>query len=181
MDFSQYPKICQVCKTHVQEDTKHCWNCEKCVLHFDHHCKWLNNCIGRKNYKYFASLLLVFEGLSMSYFSTASIICKGIMEEDSIYESIENMNQPIAAYFVSAIIIAVLTGIAGFIDGQLILFHLFLFLTRQTTYEYIKKKRNRVQPLTSEKKRQVKGNRIEMELEEIYEPYDPNPSYVDLN
>jgi hypothetical protein len=30
----------------------------RCVNKFDHHCKWLNNCIGEANYNYFYYLII---------------------------------------------------------------------------------------------------------------------------
>ena len=39
--------------------TKHCQTCQKCVRDYDHHCKWINNCVGQDNLKYFASFLFV--------------------------------------------------------------------------------------------------------------------------
>ncbi|KAJ0454161.1 putative protein S-acyltransferase [Helianthus annuus] len=35
-----------------------CRVCDKCVDRFDHHCRWLNNCVGKKNYKKFFTLMI---------------------------------------------------------------------------------------------------------------------------
>ena len=39
----------------------------RCVRNFDHHCKWLNNCIGERNYREFFRLLISVSLFSASY------------------------------------------------------------------------------------------------------------------
>jgi hypothetical protein len=46
-------KRCHPCKQVRDARTWHCATCEKCVAVFDHHCKWLNTCIGVRNYAFF--------------------------------------------------------------------------------------------------------------------------------
>lgn len=48
---------CHVCDVHVTEKAKHCSSCNKCVYSFDHHCIWLNTCVGGKNYRVFLTML----------------------------------------------------------------------------------------------------------------------------
>ncbi|KAL3656417.1 hypothetical protein V7S43_018720 [Phytophthora oleae] len=38
-------------------DTRHCGRCNKCIPGYDHHCIYLNTCIGTRNYPLFAGLL----------------------------------------------------------------------------------------------------------------------------
>ena len=50
-----------ICEMRIHHNTKHCFACNRCCQDFDHHCFWLNNCIGKRNYKHFlASTIFVF-------------------------------------------------------------------------------------------------------------------------
>lgn len=45
--------ICKKCLIPKPPRTHHCSVCKKCVLKFDHHCPWMNQCIGHQNHRYF--------------------------------------------------------------------------------------------------------------------------------
>ncbi|TYZ64937.1 hypothetical protein PybrP1_000610 [[Pythium] brassicae (nom. inval.)] len=50
--------LCHSC--HVQRPlrSKHCRVCRTCVHQFDHHCPFVDNCVGRNNHVYFMAFLL---------------------------------------------------------------------------------------------------------------------------
>ena len=49
---------CPKCLIKMNYRTKHCLICEKCIDNFDHHCFWVGNCIGKKNFSLFFNFLI---------------------------------------------------------------------------------------------------------------------------
>jgi len=63
-------KSCNKCNKPKPARAHHCRICRKCIKRMDHHCPWVNNCIGIGNYRYFYGLLL------HTFVSVSLIACK---------------------------------------------------------------------------------------------------------
>ena len=51
--------LCPYCEVIRTSRSRHCSICNQCVERFDHHCPWVNNCVGSKNHFAFLSFLLL--------------------------------------------------------------------------------------------------------------------------
>lgn len=52
-------QICPECVARRSPRSRHCQCCDMCVEKFDHHCPWINNCIGARNLGVFFIFIII--------------------------------------------------------------------------------------------------------------------------
>lgn len=138
---------CVLCQASVGRRSKHCRACDKCVCGFDHHCKWLNNCVGARNYKSFFVLItftLTMIGIQFAVVLGLFICCftDSDFMEDAVDEHFGGSLSREAFAGISAGYLVVLLVIIALI-GELFCFHIILNWKGMTTYDYILAERDR--------------------------------------
>ena len=64
-------QLCPDCETIRTSRSRHCSVCGHCIERFDHHCPWINNCVGLKNHNAFLcyltfQILVIYSTFAMS-------------------------------------------------------------------------------------------------------------------
>lgn len=70
--------LCSFCEVIRAPRSRHCNICDRCVERFDHHCPWVNNCIGKRNHGVFYFYLLFTSFYGIASFLSCTF-CKKIL------------------------------------------------------------------------------------------------------
>ncbi|KAJ7972041.1 S-acyltransferase [Quillaja saponaria] len=118
-------KFCDTCLLYRPPRASHCSICNNCVQRFDHHCPWIGQCIGIRNYRFF-----------FMFIATSTILCLYIFVFSWINITRNEINvwKAISHRYISDIVIAYCFAAVWFVGG-LTVFHSYLICTNQTTYE----------------------------------------------
>jgi len=133
-------RVCDICNLYQPPGAKHCHFCHKCIVGFDHHCVYLNTCIGSRNYAIFfvtismTSLLLAWQlGLTLWL-----LIQSGRGDNEIEHHRMEHTSLSRLAFPILLSVLSVVPLIFFVLVFALWCFHVYLRLwLRQTTYGWI--------------------------------------------
>lgn len=123
----------------LDEKSKHCGACNRCSNGFDHHCRWLNNCIGEQNYRLFIIFSILVVLLNIAHLIIMSIALSFLYPASNHSEG--NNPSPDALLTLLSLPLPALLLLSML---YLLSFHAYLALRGGfSTYEYILWKRLR--------------------------------------
>lgn len=127
-------KYCITCHIWRTPRMSHCHHCHSCVYVHDHHCVFLNNCVGFRNYRYFLWFLLtvVLTSAMLSILGWIHVYHYRMVEDPAVRSFRRSISRNPVAFLLA------LYGLCAFVyPAMLLSFHVFLSANNLTTREYL--------------------------------------------
>ncbi|XP_065504639.1 palmitoyltransferase ZDHHC12 [Caloenas nicobarica] len=118
-------RLCGYCMVRQPMRAKHCQLCQHCVRRYDHHCPWIENCVGEKNHRLFmlylsVQLVVLLWGVHIAW--------SGLYFEQSWHWLRRNILLLVSFFLIVVFAIVVLL---------LLVSHLYLISCNTTTWEFM--------------------------------------------
>jgi len=118
-------RYCSTCNVFRPPRASHCSDCDNCCKEFDHHCPFVGNCVGERNYGSFCAFLICVVALIVSVLVSVLVVSSDVKAETTF----------------NLVFITIICGyslLMFFVIGGFSAFHCFLVVTGQTTKEKMK-------------------------------------------
>lgn len=120
---------CETCQTYRPPRASHCRLCDVCTEQTDHHCSFLNNCIGRRNYSSFIAFLISTVVCSASTLGvSAAHMARSASNDESFFDNWRNIGSIALLVITTAVTIPIL---------GLLAYHCRLIWLSRTTIEIV--------------------------------------------
>jgi hypothetical protein len=85
LEVVECTQLCADCLTVRTSRSKHCSICNRCIERFDHHCPWINNCVGLKNHTpFYVFVMTMFATIAITFLQGVQVLVKIVNGRDEL-------------------------------------------------------------------------------------------------